>query len=94
MITSGETTKYVASPNLAASMFDGETVILNLHDGNYYGLSGVGAEVWRWLHEPKTVAQLESMITEQFAVESDTARRDVTRLLEDLQARKLIEVAV
>lgn len=88
-----QSVKYVACPNLAASMFDGETILLNLHDGNYYGLNGVGAEVWRWLHEPKTLDQLESMITEHFDVESGTARRDVGLLIEDLYARKLIEVA-
>jgi len=74
-------------------MFDGETVILNLHDGNYYGLNRVGAEVWGWLREPKTLDQLESLVTAQFNVQSETARADLTKLLSDLQARKLIEVA-
>jgi hypothetical protein len=40
-----ETRKYVASRNLAASLFDGETVVLNLSDGNYYGLNPVGSEI-------------------------------------------------
>ena len=83
--------RYVAHQNLAASMVDGEAVILNLKDGNYYGLNTVGAEVWRWLHEPKTVEELVGLMTAQYEVDTGTARQDVERLLRDLEARHLIQ---
>jgi len=86
-----EDLKYVAHENLAASMVDGEAVILNLQDGNYYGLNAVGAEVWRWLREPKTINELVRLLTAQFKVDSGTARQDIVRLLGDLEARHLIQ---
>ena len=33
-----------------------EVVLLNLRDGVYYGLDGVGARVWTLVQEPRTVA--------------------------------------
>ena len=83
--------KYVAQTNMAASMVDGEAVILNLQDGNYYGLNTVGAEVWRCLQEPKTVSDIVRLITAQYEVDTETARQDVIRLLGDLEARHLIK---
>jgi len=85
--------RYVASRKLTASEISGEAVILNLRDGNYYGLNQVAAEVWRWLQEPRTLDQLESLMTATFEVDSDRARQDLTKLLQDLETRRLIEVA-
>ena len=85
--------KYVASRKLAASEINGEAVILSLADGNFYGLNPVAAQVWRWLQEPRTLDQLESLLTAEFNVERDRARQDLTQLLRDLQTRKLIEAA-
>ncbi|MBL8295344.1 MAG: PqqD family protein [Bryobacterales bacterium] len=88
----GDTTQFVASQRLAASDIDGEVVVLNLRNGNYYGLNPVAAEVWRWLQEPRTLDQLISLVTAEFEVTPDRARQEITQLLLDLQARQLIEV--
>ena len=85
--------RYVASRKLSATEINGEAVILNLRDGNYYGLNPVAAEVWRWLQEPKTLDQLESLMVGEFAVDRGQARQDLTQLLQDLETRKLIEAA-
>ena len=87
-----DTTKFVASHRLAASEIDREVVVLNLRNGNYYGLNPVAAELWRWLQQPKTVDQLLSLLTTEFAVDPGRARQDIAQLLVDLQTRQLVEV--
>jgi hypothetical protein len=44
------------------------------------------------MREPKSLSDLESLVTARFEVEPETARRDITALLKDLSDRKLIEV--
>lgn len=70
----------------------GEAVILHLQDGIYYGLNPVGARVWQWLQEPKTVKDLISQMLDEYDVNVDQCERDLTSLLRDLSSRNLIEV--
>jgi hypothetical protein len=89
----GDTRKFVASQRLVASQIDEEVVVLNLRNGNYYGLNPVAAEVWSWLQQPRTMDQLISLVTTEFEVTPDRARQEITKLVLDLQARQLIEAA-
>ena len=70
----------------------GEVVILNLADEVYYGLQGVGAAVWRLLQEPRTIAELRDAVVAGFDVDAATAEADLVALLEELAARRLVEV--
>lgn len=83
---------YSAAQKLVTREVEDDVVIFNLSDRQMYGLKAVAAELWRFLQEPRTLNQLEQYVTREFAVEPERARQDVTRLLEDLQAKKLIVV--
>ena len=41
----------VDEANVINDTIDGEVVIVNLTEGTYYTLQGVGAEVWHWLQK-------------------------------------------
>jgi sulfur transfer complex TusBCD TusB component (DsrH family) len=82
----------VAAPDLLASAFDAELVILNLRDGVYYGLEDVGARLWSLLQRPITVAAIRDALVAEYDVEPARCGRDVRALLQDLAARGLIEV--
>ena len=71
---------------------EGEVVILNLADGVYYGLDEVGARVWELLREPRTVAELRDVVAAEYDVDAPTAEGDLRELLEELAARRLVEV--
>jgi hypothetical protein len=71
---------------------DGETIILNLLDGIYYGLDGVGARVWDLARESKSVAQIRDILLEEFQVEPEVCARELKALLEDLRGKSLVEV--
>lgn len=70
----------------------GEAAILNLSDGVYYGLDEVGAAVWRMLEEPRTVDELCRGMMAEFDVDAERCEKDVLKLLQELQAKGLIEV--
>ena len=84
--------RVVAARDQVSAEVEGEAVILNLADGVYYGLDGVGARVWELLREPRTVDELAGAVAAEFEVDAETAARDLEALLADLAARRLVDV--
>jgi Coenzyme PQQ synthesis protein D (PqqD) len=82
----------VAARDQVSAEVEGEVVILNLADEVYYGLDEVGARVWALLAEPRTVAELRDAVVAEYAVDADTAQRDLVALLEEMAARRLVEI--
>ena len=85
-------TLVVAARDQVSADLEGEAVILNLADGVYYGLDGVGARIWELLREPRTAGELRDAVTAEFAVDAGTAWRDLTALLAELAGRRLVEL--
>jgi hypothetical protein len=71
----------------------GEAVILNLKDGVYYGLNSVGARVWTLLEQPRSVAALHALLLDEYDIDPDVCRQQLTSLLTDLATHGLLEVA-
>ena len=71
----------------------GETVILNLESGIYFGLDAVGARIWQLLCEHKTLNEVCDAIVEMYDVTREDIERDLLSLVEALRAQKLIEIA-
>ncbi|MEQ8998372.1 MAG: lasso peptide biosynthesis PqqD family chaperone [Coleofasciculus sp. B1-GNL1-01] len=82
----------VASQEQRSSDLTGETVILNLKSGMYYGLSAVGVSIWNLIQEPKAVSEVRDGILAKYDVEPEQCDRDVLALLEELATEGLIEV--
>lgn len=76
---------------LAADL-DGETVILHVESGTYYGLSAVGSRIWELIQEPRRVREVRDVLLEEYDVEPAQCGSDVLALLGDLEAHKLVEI--
>ena len=70
---------------------EGESVLLDLESGRYYGLDEVGTLIWKMLREGASVAEIETGILEQYDTDRATVSRDVRRILDELAERSLIE---
>jgi hypothetical protein len=60
-------------PKIVHETIDGETIILNLDNGNYYSLVGIGAEVWGFIEHGATVNE----IIERLHVDYKGAKEDI-----------------
>jgi hypothetical protein len=85
--------RYVVSDDQVCTTVGGETVILGLNDGVYYGLDAVGARVWELLSAPKSVAGLADVIVSEFDVERGRCEDDLVALLQDLVSKGLVRPA-
>src|SRR3977135_2413642 len=70
----------------------GETAILNMKNGVYYGLDPLGARIWNLMQEPRAVSEIQDTIRGEYDVEPERCARDLFGLLEKLLAEGLIEV--
>ncbi len=90
--TISKDTTVVATPEQVSSDLAGESVILNLKTGMYFGLNEVGASVWNLLQQPRSVTDICTQILEEYEVESEQCERDVLTLLHELIESDLIEI--
>jgi hypothetical protein len=82
----------VASKDQLASEIGGETVILGLTAGRYYGVDAVGARVWQLLQQPIAVADLRDRIVTEYAVDPERCLADLLQLLRQMAGAGLVEV--
>lgn len=84
-------TRIRQSPRQVSCPVGEEFAILDLDTGVYFGLDPVGAFVWERL--PRRIDELVDEVVAEFAVDRDTAHRDLLVLIADLERAGLVEVA-
>lgn len=87
-----ESSVVVAADHQTSAEVDGESVILDLEGGVYYGLNPVGAQVWEKIQEPVAVEDVIAEITDRYNVDTERCRNDVLSLLQDLEENDLVKV--
>ena len=68
----------------------GETVILDLASGTYYGLDPVGARIWQLMAEGQTLTQVCEVMLAEYEVTRGDIERDVLALVQTLMERQLV----
>lgn len=84
------TRTFSISTQVVARELGGETVILDLASGAYFGLDTIGAQVWRLLDAGKPLSEICDAIFDEYEVAREELERDVLALVHDLEDRKLI----
>jgi hypothetical protein len=82
----------VVSKDQMASDVAGETVILGLTAGRYYGLDAVGARVWQLIQTPTAFADVRRTIVSEYDVEPARCEADLLALLQKMADAGLVEV--
>jgi hypothetical protein len=82
----------VASKDQLASNLAGETVILGLSKGRYYGVDAVGARVWQLIQTPASIDAVRTAILSEYDVSSEQCEADLLKLLEKMIEEGLVEV--
>lgn len=78
--------------DMTHSDLEGETVILDLKSGVYYGLNETGTSIWNLIQRPQSVQEIISAILLKYKIEPERCERDVKSLLQELADNGLIEI--
>lgn len=87
-----DTAVVCATDQQVSSEVEGETIILDLLGGTYFGLDAVGARVWELIQEPKSVDDVLDILLNEYEVDKERCREDLVTLLQDLEKHDLVEI--
>ena len=77
---------------IVSSDLDGDTVMMSIDRGNYYGIDPIGSRIWELLAKPLAISVLLDTLTQEFDVNRDQCEQDTLRFLNELAAEKLLEI--
>lgn len=78
------------SADVAESPVGGETVLLHMIDGVYFGIDEVGTVIWNLLKAGETPRSICPSLTETYAIELTTVQADVRAFLTELETRGIL----
>lgn len=78
------------SPDVLWRELDGETVLLELASGRYYGLNEVATRIWQLLDQGFSPDRIAGAIAAEYEADPAAVRADVLQLMDELRARKLV----
>ena len=78
--------------HVTTNQIEDELVALNLETSFYYGVDGIGTQIWRLLiDENMTITEACVKLLEEYDVDADTCQREVRAFVEQLIDAKLLE---
>lgn len=75
-----------------SSELAGEAVLLQLSSGIYYGLNKVGSRIWELIQQPKRFSEVLDTLLEEYDVQPEICKQELTRIVMELRAAELVEV--
>lgn len=75
------TTRIIASEKAIGCDVEGEMVLLDLESGTYFGLNTVGADIWAFISEARSVEEIERHLLSRYNVSYEQCQMEVQDLL-------------
>ena len=81
-----------AGPDIVSEEIDGEVIIVNLRNGNYYSLSQSATLVWAGIQESASLERLQQDLQRRYVGETEAMARDLSELIGALETEQLIAI--
>ena len=82
------------NPAVVAAELDGETVLLDVESGVYFGLDEVGSAIWQLLEEGLSADEITVRLIREYEVEAEVLRQDLAAFLALLDRHGLLASSV
>jgi hypothetical protein len=82
----------VRAGDLVACDLDGETALMSVANGKYYGLDPIASRIWVLREEARPVTAMCGLLQEEFDVEPTQCEQDVLAFLNEMAQDNLIKV--
>jgi hypothetical protein len=90
MVNRGDPALRVNTALTAAEVIDGEAVMINLGDGMYFTMDGVGAELWLLIEQGCSLAPIATCLAGRYEVEEPRVLADLGRVVDELVSAGLV----
>ena len=78
--------------DIVEATIEGETVMMSIDTGQYYGLDSVASEIWQMLEQPIKVEAICTQLLQEYDVDTEQCEQDVLAFLQSLQEQNIIDV--
>ena len=85
-------TRVCRNPDLLVGVIDGETVLMSIESGAYFSLNPTAASIWSHLSLPKTINELNQLLTGEYDTEAEACLPDVVGFLTRMVEKDLIRL--
>jgi hypothetical protein len=82
----------IATKDAISCDLNGEAVIMHLPTETYFGLDPIGAVIWNFIQEGRTLDDICYRLTSEFDVTGEQCAAEVGRLIDEMRANGLVEV--
>jgi hypothetical protein len=82
--------RYRIPEDVVSREVGGEAILLNLETGTYFGLDGIGTEMWRVLAHEGSIEAVTSTLLAGYEVEEPQLRLDIERFIQQLLHKGLL----
>lgn len=72
---------------------DGQTVMMSISNGDYYGLQDISDRIWELLESPKTIAALCQQLTQEFEVCDEQCFTDVVNFIKQMNEHDVVKIS-
>ncbi|MCF8331783.1 MAG: lasso peptide biosynthesis PqqD family chaperone [Bacteroidales bacterium] len=80
------------SDNSIESTIDGDIVLMNLDNNEYYSMDDIGSAIWQMLNEPKSIERIINELLKQYKVDREVCAKDTMKFLEQLYDKGIIKI--
>jgi hypothetical protein len=74
----------INTPNIVHELIDGEVIIVNLKQGDYYSLLNTSAEIWTEIEREQSSAQIVAQLTQNYQEEPEIIAQGVQLFIDQL----------
>ena len=85
---------FVRNQNALWTELDGQFLVMNIENGAYYEVAGVGGAIWRLLDVSRSETEIVDLVVGRYSVDREECARDVRAFLEKLLAANMVSEAV
>jgi hypothetical protein len=86
-------TKLERNDGFIQTQIDGETVMMSIENGEYYGLAAVASQIWQLLEKPNDLQSIVEKLTSEYDVSFEQCQIDVTEFIQNMLDEEIVKFA-
>ena len=92
MITINNQDRIILNQELLQSEIDGETIMMSIDNGKYYGLNTVASRIWEIIKEEPLFAEIVEKLLSEYDIDKAQCETETKDFLVKLIENKLIKL--
>ncbi len=91
MITIKNQDKIILNQELLQSEIDGETIMMSIDNGKYYGLNTVASRIWEIVKEEPVFSEIIEKLLNEYDIDKQQCESETKEFLNNLYENKLVK---